>query len=173
MPTTPDEARAIVHAAGDYISPVQLYRLLARLDATVGKSTENCSVRDSMTMLKDEAAQLVLAEARGDLAIRVPDPVAHPGLRAFLFAFLVLWVIAHMLYIAVLIAAFLVLPFFEPWYVAAPLMAVPPMLAVNRGPCPLTTVENWLRGAVGLPRIGGFIKHYFVRTGIACLRYMR
>jgi len=173
MPTTPEEARAIVRAAKEYVSPIQLYALFSKLDSTVGKSTENYSVRDSITMLREEAAQLVLADIRGEPITTLPGAVVNPVIRAMLFTFLIFWVAAHILYIAALLVAFFILPFCEPWYIAAPLMAVPPVLAVNRGPCPLTTVENWLRTAVGLPRISGFIKHYFVKPVVACLRYVR
>lgn len=162
MPTTQDEARVIIERASEYISASRLYQLFCRLDRDVGDSTENDSVRQTMAMLKRAAAEAVLTNIAG---VKVSKPMEVEGIwmRRLLHTLMLVLVIAHMLYITTLIMAFFVLPFVEPWYVAAPLVAVPVTLAVSPVLCPLTWMENRLRVYLGLPIIHGFVGHYFIK----------
>ena len=60
--------------------------------------------------------------------------------------------------------AFFVVPFLEPWYVAAPIMSLVLLLTFSKVlDCPLTTLENHYRKRLGMKRIGGFVGHYFLK----------
>jgi hypothetical protein len=168
MPTTQEEAKAIIKAAKDYVPAESLYQLFTKLDNKVGQTSENSSVKETMRMLKEEAAQLILDEMNGvgSTVLRIENP----ALWAFVYLVLVVWVILHFVYIGLMIASFMLLPALAEWYIAAPLMAVPPVLLVSPGPCPLTMIENVLRRRLGMPTIGGFIRHYCIKTVVRVLR---
>lgn len=62
--------------------------------------------------------------------------------------------------------AFFLVPFLEPWYVAAPIMSLVLILTFSRVlDCPLTNLENLYRQKLGMKRIGGFMGHYFIKPG--------
>lgn len=62
------------------------------------------------------------------------------------------------------ICSFFLIPFLEPWYVAAPIMSLILLLTFSRVlDCPLTTLENYYRKKLGMRRIGGFVGHYFIK----------
>lgn len=59
--------------------------------------------------------------------------------------------------------AFFVLPFLEPWYIAAPICtAIARMSFSPNVKCPVTLIENKIRKRIGLKEIDGFAKHYFL-----------
>lgn len=61
-------------------------------------------------------------------------------------------------------AAFFVLPFKVPWYVALPCCSTIIYLGFTRtGECPLTTLENHFRRRAQLPEVRGFLGYYVVR----------
>jgi hypothetical protein len=72
-------------------------------------------------------------------------------------------VTAHIALVIGVLAAFFVLPFYEPWYVALPLMTFIWFFSTTRVECKLTNAENELRGKLGMKKIGGFVGHYFIR----------
>jgi hypothetical protein len=73
-------------------------------------------------------------------------------------------VIFHHAVVLMNIAAFAVLAFTTPWYIACPLMTWIAMLSSSRVlDCPLTKYENKLRRGLGKPEIRGFIKHYLIK----------
>ena len=57
------------------------------------------------------------------------------------------------------VAAVLIL---APWYVTIPVLHFE-IQQFAGGRCPLTDLENWLRGRLGRPAIDGFIEHYVRR----------
>ena len=60
--------------------------------------------------------------------------------------------------------SFFLIPFLEPWYVAAPIMSLILLLSFSKVlDCPLTTLENHYRKKLGLKRIGGFVGHYIIK----------
>ena len=75
---------------------------------------------------------------------------------------LVLTVLLHFFIVAANFAAFFVVPFKEPWYVAAPINSIIVYLTFNRNPCPLTVFENYCREKLNKRIIRGFIGHYIV-----------
>ena len=86
------------------------------------------------------------------------------GLRKpFLWLALVLLVAVHMALLITNVAAFFVLPFQAPWYVAWPLMTFIWFFSTTRVQCRLTELENHLRRSLGLRLIGGFVGHYLLR----------
>lgn len=73
-----------------------------------------------------------------------------------------LLVFIHIIVVLCNVAAFFVLPFSEPWYVALPLCSFLLLLSFSRDQCPLTRLENKLRRKLGLTPIRGFIGHYLL-----------
>jgi hypothetical protein len=59
--------------------------------------------------------------------------------------------------------SFFVLPFMAPWYIATPLMVYITSLITTRVECPMTNLENSIRGRLGMRKIGGFVGHYMLR----------
>ncbi len=68
----------------------------------------------------------------------------------------------HFLLVGLNLASLFVLPFVEPWYIAAPLVTFLGNLLFTQIACPLTRLENWLRITLGLSGIKSFIGHYIV-----------
>ena len=60
------------------------------------------------------------------------------------------------------LAAVPMLIIFRPWYEALPLTSIVTIISCTRIECPLTRLENMVRDELGMPRIGGFIKHYLL-----------
>ena len=69
-------------------------------------------------------------------------------------------VIAHFLLLFFNALAFFLLPFFQPWYVALPIMCFLYRLATVERMCPITNYENIIRKILGLRQINSFIGHY-------------
>lgn len=76
---------------------------------------------------------------------------------------LTLLVAFHMFVIVINLVAFFILPFLYPLLVWMPLNSFILTVTFTREICPLTRLENYMRTSIGMPRIGGFIGHYFVR----------
>tara|TARA_R110002020_G_scaffold134222_1_gene299599 strand:- start:2312 stop:2587 length:276 start_codon:yes stop_codon:yes gene_type:complete len=75
-----------------------------------------------------------------------------------------LLVLFHGYIVVANVLAFFVVPFFEPWYVAVPIMSLILLLVFSKVlDCPLTNLENHLRKKLGMKRIGGFVGHYFLK----------
>src|SRR6185436_21164928 len=94
-------------------------------------------------------------------------------MRLLLWLLLAAVIVFHVLMIVVNVAAAFVLPFTEPWHVAAPLASFVVWITFDRGVCPLTRLENCVRRRLGLPEVFGFIGHYFVRPTRRQLRRLR
>jgi len=76
-----------------------------------------------------------------------------------------LWTLVamHMILVVATVASFFIVPFYTPWYVALPIMIYIGNLMFTHGECPLTNLENHIRRALGMKRIGGFVGHYLFR----------
>jgi len=145
MPTSKDEAQAIVDIVGEYLRSHKAKELCARLDSEVGSLTDNSSLRDSLSMLHG-----------------LYENVSPPRSR-FLDCLLGVVVVVHSLVIMTNIVAFFVLPFLYSLWVWVPLNSFILTVTFTREICPLTRLENRIRVALDKPRIGGFIGHYFIR----------
>lgn len=84
-------------------------------------------------------------------------------LRSLLFVSFLFVVVTHVVLMFFMAAAFFVIPFYQPWYVALPLEVFIVRLVFSRSLCPLTELENTIRQKLGYKRIGGFVGNYFVR----------
>jgi Protein of Unknown function (DUF2784) len=83
--------------------------------------------------------------------------------KTLLYVLFLALVIGHFAFVFLVVASFFVLPFKAPWYITAPLMAYIAYLITTRVDCPLTRLENYLRGLLGMKKIGAFVGHYMVR----------
>lgn len=84
--------------------------------------------------------------------------------RTVLWILLVTLVAAHIAIVVGNVAAFLVLPFLAPWYVALPLCTwVWTLATTDNFTCRLTQWENLLRRQLGLREVRSFIGHYFMK----------
>lgn len=72
---------------------------------------------------------------------------------------------AHFILVLGVFASFFILPFNSPWFVSLPLCVFIVNLMFARIHCPLTDLENWIRGKLGMPKIKGFVGHYFWGKG--------
>ena len=71
---------------------------------------------------------------------------------------LIALVIAHFAVVVINGISVLFIALKAPWYIAFPLNTY--MLGAIFGECPLTKLENVLRGRLGFPRIKKFTDHY-------------
>ena len=145
MPTTNQEAQAIVEIVDQYIEPAQARELMARLNEEVGTGTDNSSLKVSLEMLD---------------ALYAPAPPKRHLLKKTALACLIT---AHMCVVIANAVAFVTLPFFMPLLVWVPINSFILTIFFTRETCPLTRLENMIRTSIGMPRIGGFIGHYVVR----------
>ena len=86
---------------------------------------------------------------------------------------LIVYLIAafHIGLVLAFLAAFFILPFAEPWYVAAPLMGFLGRLVVSRDRCPITDWEDAARKRAGMPPLKGkFFELYFVGPFMKLIR---
>lgn len=70
-------------------------------------------------------------------------------------------VLIHTVLCVVNIAAIFVLPFYQPWYVAVPVITYLGNLMLTPVSCPLTRLENRIRKKLNKPEIKQFVGHYF------------
>ena len=145
MPTTNQEAQAIVEIVDQYIEPEQARELMARLNEEVGSGTDNSSLKVSLEMLD---------------ALYASTPPKRHLLQKTALACLIT---AHMCVVIANAVAFVTLPFFMPLLVWVPINSFILTIFFTRETCPLTRLENKIRTSIGMPRIGGFIGHYVVR----------
>ena len=145
MPTSQQEAVNIVEILDEYLDEDQARELTARLEQEIGRRTDNDSLKVSLEMLK------ALYEKK-------PKKIDYIK-KALLYS----TVLFHAFVIIVNIAAFFVLPFLYPLWVWMPVCSFILTVTFTREICPITRLENYLRTSLGLPRIGGFIGHYFIK----------
>ena len=145
MPTSQQEAFNIVEILDEYLDENQARELTARLEQEIGQRTENDSLKVSLEMLK------ALYEKK-------PKKIDYVK-KALLYS----TILFHAFVIIVNIAAFFVLPFLYPLWVWMPVCSFILTVTFTREICPITRLENYLRTSLGLPRIGGFIGHYFIK----------
>ena len=145
MPTSQQEAFNIVEILDEYLDENQARELTARLEQEIGRRTDNDSLKVSLEMLK------ALYEKK-------PKKIDYIK-KALLYS----TVLFHAFVIIVNIAAFFVLPFLYPLWVWMPVCSFILTVTFTREICPITRLENYLRTSLGLPRIGGFIRHYFIK----------
>ena len=69
----------------------------------------------------------------------------------------------HFLVVVFNLLAVFYLAIFEKWYVALPLISFISEMAINNWRCGLTMLENKVRTKLGMPRIKGFVGHYFLK----------
>jgi hypothetical protein len=77
--------------------------------------------------------------------------------------FLYLIVSFHFLVVIFNVLSMFFLAFCEKWYVSLPLISFIVMLMTNNVKCGLTILENKIRVKLGMPRIKGFVGHYFFK----------
>ncbi len=145
MPTSTQEANSIVEILDEFLDADQARELTARLEQEIGQKTDNDSLKVSLEMLK---------------ALYSKKP---PRADVYKKAALHFMIVFHTFVIMVNILAFFILPFTYPLWVWMPLNSFILVTTFTREICPLTRVENYLRTSLGLPRIGGFIGHYFIK----------
>ena len=145
MPTSQQEAFNIVEILDEYLDEDQARELTARLEQEIGRITDNDSLKVSLEMLK------ALYEKK-------PKKIDYVK-KALLYS----TILFHAFVIIVNIAAFFVLPFLYPLWVWMPVCSFILTVTFTREICPITRLENYLRTSLGLPRIGGFIGHYFIK----------
>lgn len=145
MPTSNQEAQAIVEIVDEYLAQDKARELMARLNENVGATTDNSSLKISLQMLD---------------ALYAPDPPKRHMFKKILLVLVVLW---HMSVVVINIAAFFILPFLLSVWVWVPIDSFILTVIFTREICPLTRLENSIRTSIGLPRIGGFVGHYLVR----------
>jgi hypothetical protein len=139
------EIEGIVEILDDFLEEKEARELVARLEQEIGqKSTDE--------HLKSRLASLKRFYERRPLKKEDLKYVCLYGVVTF-----------HMFVIAINVAAFFLLPFLYPLWVWMPLNSFILTVTFTREVCPLTRLENYLRTSLGMPRIGGFIGHYFVR----------
>ena len=145
MPTSQQEAFNIVEILDEYLDEDQARELTARLEQEIGQRTDNDSLKVSLEMLK---------------ALYEKKPKKIDNVKKALIYLVILF---HCFVIIVNIAAFFILPFLYPLWVWMPVCSFILTVTFTREICPITRLENYLRTSLGLPRIGGFIGHYFIK----------
>ena len=145
MPTSQQEAFNIVEILDEYLDEDQARELTARLEQEIGQRTDNDSLKVSLEMLK---------------ALYEKKPKKIDYVKKVLLYSTILF---HAFVIIVNITAFFVLPFLYPLWVWMPVCSFILTVTFTREICPITRLENYLRTSLGLPRIGGFIGHYFIK----------
>jgi len=145
MPTSTQEANSIVEILDEYLDETQARELTARLEQEIGQKTDNDSLKVSLEMLK---------------ALYSKKPPKTDSFKKVLLCSIILF---HLFAVLVNISAFFILPFLYPLWVWMPLNSFILTVTFTREICPLTRLENYLRTSLGMPRIGGFLGHYFVK----------
>jgi hypothetical protein len=83
-------------------------------------------------------------------------------------------ILFHMMVVAMNLTAFFVIPFFESWYIALPIMTLIFNISFAKWwKCPLTDLENKLRRDLNMKEIRGFMGHYFVNPARKILGYRK
>ena len=150
MPTTMNEARKILEISQEYIDVADLKELFTRLDAEVGKSSENDSVKQSFAMFKQFADMAEIAVVK-----------EHRRAKLTIYWFGV-WLFHHVLIFGNL-ASFCVAPFNGPWYLAFPACFAIIWVTCSPVSCALTRWENNVRKQLGWPEIKSFVGHNYVK----------
>lgn len=146
MPTTNEEATKIVSISQEYMSYDQMKELFIRLDEEVGKNTDNSSLKTSLAMMR-----------------LLVDPPTTPPIPKWVKPAFISLVAAHFLIVIGVTAAFFILPFKAPWYIALPLMSFIFFFSTTRVNCRCTDLENHLRKELGMKPIAAFVGHYFIK----------
>ncbi|NBQ68602.1 MAG: DUF2784 family protein [Nitrosomonadaceae bacterium] len=98
------------------------------------------------------------------IRLRPRLPFKPTAMKTLLLYLLLLLVIGgHWVVVMMNVAAFILLPFVVPWYVASPLMSFIALITTTKVNCPLTRLENCIRKQLGLRLISTFIGHYLVK----------
>lgn len=145
MPTTNNEAENILKISKEYILPEEMKKLFIKLDEEVGKTTDNDSLKKSLSMMREM------------VDIKPIPPKWY--LKYFLYSVIII----HFGLVAAVAMSFLILPFKTNWYIALPIMTFIWFFSTNRVDCKITNLENNLRQKLGMPRIGAFVGHYFLK----------
>tara|TARA_R110002020_G_scaffold37499_5_gene113272 strand:+ start:464 stop:973 length:510 start_codon:yes stop_codon:yes gene_type:complete len=139
------EIESIVEILDDFLEEDKARELVARLEQEIGQKSSDEHLKSRLSSLQR------FYEKR---------PLKKEHLK---YAFLYAVITFHMFVIVVNVAAFFLLPFLYPLWVWMPVNSFILTVTFTREVCPLTRLENYLRTSVGIPRIGGFIGHYFVK----------
>ena len=84
-------------------------------------------------------------------------------MKALMHIALWLVVAGHFAVVLMNLAAFVLLAFAQPWYIASPLMTFIAFISFTKIDCPVTRLENLIRSRLNLRPIHTFVGHYFVR----------
>jgi len=147
MPTSVEEANGIMEIMDDFLDADDARELTARLEHEIGQHTDNDSLKVSLGMLKE-----LYKDKTGK---RKKNLLKRTALYSM--------VVFHSFVIVVNISAFFALPFLYPLWVWMPIDSFILTVTFTREICPLTRLENSIRTSLDLPRIGGFIGHYYIK----------
>ena len=155
MPTTLEEAQTICEISQKYMPITSLANLYQELDDRVGKSSENDSLKQSLSMMRE------VMNNKQKRMNSVPwwMPIALYSLVGL-----------HAALIIGMVFSFFTLPFVVPWYVFLPINAFIWFFSTNQVDCRLTLMENLMRRKLGLRLIRGFVGHYFVKPAAEMLK---
>jgi hypothetical protein len=138
---------------------------LNKLSEILNEFLDEDQAREFTSKIEQEVAQKTsdktlrtLLETLSSLYTAKPSRKEH--LKKIVLTLLVTF---HMFVITINVVAFFILPFLYPLLVWMPLNSFILTVTFTREICPLTRLENYMRTSMGIPRIGGFIGHYFVR----------
>ena len=146
MPLSPSkEMQGIMEILDDFLEEKEARELVARLEQEIGDKSEDKDLKKRLTALRE-------------FYQRRPIRKEH-----FKLMFLYSVIGFHFFVIFVNIIAFFLLPFLYPLWVWMPVNSFILTVTFTREVCPLTRLENYLRPALGMSRIGGFIGHYLVK----------
>lgn len=144
MPTTQQEAKKIKQIADEFMAEKDAREFTKRLHEEVGLNTDNNSLAISLQMFH-----------------MLYDPLVKRRVKTA--KFLLYSVIAtHFTIIIFNTIAFFLLPFYASWYVALPIMTLIVNFMFTSNPCPLTRLEDNIRGKLGMKQIRLFMGHYIV-----------
>ena len=137
--------QGIMEILDDFLEEKEARELVARLEQEIGDKSEDKDLKKRLTALRE-------------FYQRRPIRKEH-----FKLMFLYSVIGFHFFVIFVNIIAFFLLPFLYPLWVWMPVNSFILTVTFTREVCPLTRLENYLRTALGMSRIGGFIGHYLVK----------
>jgi hypothetical protein len=141
-----EEHDNIISILNDFLDPEEAVELTARLEQEIGQTTEDASLKKSLTYFKS-----------------LYDTKEEP--RQLFKKFLLYSVIVfHMAVVLGNFTIFFTVPFIEPIWIWLPICTFIFWVSfINEVQCPITRIENRLRTNLGMRRIGGFVGHYIIR----------
>jgi membrane protein insertase Oxa1/YidC/SpoIIIJ len=147
MPTSASEAKAIVSIMGEFMTQDECQLITERLNSEVGTISENNSLKTSLNMLSE---------------LYRPEPEPPKIVDKSMFGFIIA---SHFSVVTCNLIAAVVIAFYQPWYVALPIITLIVNLMFSPISCPLTRLENHYRRRMGKTPIAHFVGHYIFGKG--------